>query len=107
MEVIQNKSTVSVASGVSALGLFAGATISQIEYPSSLTQSTLNTSLALRTEPTKKAGRVNALPALLCDCYIEFKLSRNLTFYATLLLRPTQLPRGPMLSHHLEWAQPC
>ena len=56
MEVIQSKSMVSVASGVSALGLFAGATILKIEYPSSLTQSTLDTSLALTTESTKKSG---------------------------------------------------
>jgi len=36
MEVIQNKSVVSVASGVSALGLFAGATLlkSSTLYPS-------------------------------------------------------------------------
>ena len=56
MKVIQNKSMVSVASGVPALGLFAGASLlkSSTLHPS--LKSTLNTSLAFRTEPTKKSG---------------------------------------------------
>jgi len=56
MEVIRNKSMVSIASGVSALGVICRSNRSQIEYPSSLTQSTLDTFLALTTEPTKKSG---------------------------------------------------
>jgi len=56
MQVIQNKSMVSVASGVPALGLFAAAGLLKSAYPSSLTQSTFNTSLFSRTERPKKAG---------------------------------------------------
>ena len=70
---------VRVASGVPAVGLFAES--SQIEYLSSLTQSTLNTSLASRTERPKKAGRVDALPALLCDYYIDLSF-REIQFPA-------------------------
>jgi len=51
---------VSIASGVSALGLFAGATIPKSSTLHPSLKSTLDTSLALTSEPTKKAGRVNA-----------------------------------------------
>jgi hypothetical protein len=53
MEVIQNKSMVSVASGVPAFWVAAATLLKSSTLHPSL-KSTLNTSLAFRTEPTKK-----------------------------------------------------